>query len=382
MNHEFMSLYPFALKDSVTQVKAIDFLVGKQPPPSRWTKLGEIEDDWIRLNILAQSIFTPNKEQARSGTRRDAGGYRYWVKNQASAYLQIRFKEIVELDLVPSQDSLSIKSLPFGTWLLHFPFTLRKPYISHDDTDFYIIDNPIKKERVFKVPYIAPSQWKGSLRSAMMQELVYSLNNGQIDEMRFIDERLRLHRLFGNEKGGTFDFMNISLARYLDRAMLEDEQAKQNRDKDLKEKVKEIGMDFEFELLQKGYRHGDIDGFQGSLHFYPTYFNRIGLEVINPHNRKFGAGESPIYFECVPKDTSGTFSLLYVPLFGPEVNEGEAKEDWIAVTKGVKAMMTSYGFGAKTSSGFGTAKVQFDDAMVEPLEMKQAWLKEWRNEYK
>ena len=37
-------------------------------------------------------------------------------------------------------------------------------YFSKDDTYFYIIDNPIRKDKVFKMPYISPSMWKGMLR--------------------------------------------------------------------------------------------------------------------------------------------------------------------------------------------------------------------------
>ncbi|MDM7911767.1 MAG: RAMP superfamily CRISPR-associated protein [Methanotrichaceae archaeon] len=261
---------------------------------------------------------------------------------------------------------------------MHFSFTLLKPYISRDDTDFYIIDNPVKKEWVFKVPYIAPSQWKGALRSAMMQELVAKLNAGKIDKDKFIEERLRLYRLFGNEKDGTSDFLNCTLARHLLGAVPESEQGREK--KSLEAKTREVETEFETVLRDKGYRKGEIEGFQGSLHFYPTYFDRIGLEVINPHDRETGAGKNPIYFECVPTDTSGSFTLLYVPLVGPEVSEGEAKEDLEAVARGIKAMMTRYGFGAKTSSGFGVATVEPEEAKVEPSDFRDAWLSGWRTE--
>jgi CRISPR-associated protein Cmr2 len=146
------------------------------------------------------------------------------------------------------------------------------------------------------------------------------------------------------------------------------------------EQVKEIAKAFESELVRKSYRKGDIEGFQGSLHFYPTYFDRIGLEVINPHDRETGAGNNPIYFECVPDKTLGTFALLYVPLVGPEVSEEEAKQDLAEVANGVKEMMTRYGFGAKTSSGYGTATTDPEKARIEPSEsdFMQAWLDGWR----
>ena len=36
--------------------------------------------------------------------------------------------------------------------LIRIVFSLKKPYISRDDENFYIIDNPVCKDNVFKVP--------------------------------------------------------------------------------------------------------------------------------------------------------------------------------------------------------------------------------------
>jgi CRISPR-associated protein Cmr2 len=294
-----------------------------------------------------------------------------------------------EVNYIHELDGLNISPhlpnlvfFPPGSWAIQLSFILRKPYISRDDTDFYIIDNPVKKERVFKVPYTAPSQWKGALRSAMMQELISKLSGRQIDEGKFIDERLRLYRLFGNEKDGTSDFLNRALARHSVGERPEGGQTDQEWRRQQGDKTKEIGKDFESELVRRGYRQGDIDGFQGSLHFYPTYFNQIGLEVINPHDRKIGTGKNPIYFECVPRDTDGIFTMLYVPLFGPEVSEEDAKEDLETVARGVKAMMTRYGFGAKTSSGFGVVDEARVEAKIEPKEFQDLWKKAWSGDAK
>jgi CRISPR-associated protein Cmr2 len=48
--------------------------------------------------------------------------------------------------------------------------------------------------------------------------------------------------------------------------------------------------------------------------------------------------------------------LLYVP-FGA-VNSGEVAADLKLVVEGIQAMLTVYGFGAKTSSGFGITDIQ------------------------
>ena len=369
MSHEFHSNYPLGIKDSVTQVFAIDFLVHKQPdPPTRWTEQSEIEDDWMRLMILSQSIATPYKEQARSGMRRDPGGYSYWLKNRSSVFLHRRLEEMKAFNLTVSKTNLpSITDFPQGSWTLNVPFTLRKPYISRDDTDFYIIDNPVKKEWVFKVPYVAPSQWKGALRSAMVRELV---NEAPLPE-EFAQRRFRMAVLFGDEKGENPG--NLSgLAEYLDN------RGGLQAGKIYRQLVQEH---FSWESSALLSHH------KGILHFYPTYFDRIGLEVINPHDREMGSGKQPIHFECVPSgiDSKGNFTLLCVPLSGLDMSIDQAKrqaeDDFKAVSKGVKAMMTRYGFGAKTSSGFGVADVSWEDAIITPeAEFQQHWKDAWREE--
>ncbi|MGC9423956.1 RAMP superfamily CRISPR-associated protein [Vibrio sp.] len=280
-----------------------------------------------------------------------------------------------------------IAHFPSGSWALQFTFTLRKPYISRDDTDFYILDNPVKKEKVFKVPYVASSQWKGALRAAMVQELVADLRNRKIDETAFIEKRLQYYYLFGNEKDGMAEFLNRAQARYKAGEPIPHKKEDHTWQESFEAKVKEIGEAFETMLRGKGYRQGEIEGFQGHLYFYPTYFEKIGLEVINPHPRKTGGGKSPIYFECVPEDdVKGVFTLLDVPLSGPELSPKEIQEqassDLQAVAKGIRAMMTSHGFGAKTSSGFGVANVDWKKANIKPEKFQYRWQGAWQEELK
>ena len=279
-----------------------------------------------------------------------------------------------------------ITHFPPGSWALQFTFTLRKPYISQDDSDFYILDNPVKKEWVFKVPYVAPSQWKGALRAAMVQELVAKLRNGGIDEQTFIEKRLQYYHLFGNEKDGTTEFLNRVWARHRVGEPSRHEKEHHKWQEGFEARIKEVGEEFETMLREKDDQQGDIEGFQGYLHFYPTYFDQIGLEVINPHPRDTGAGKLPIYFECVPDDgtnrnTNGIFTLFYVPLGGQELSpkdaEKRAAKDLQTIAEGIRAMMTRYGFGAKTSSGFGVAEVDHTGATIKPEEFRKHWQKAW-----
>lgn len=200
-----------------------------------------------------------------------------------------------------SKPAFNLKHLPKGSFAIQFEFKLKKPYISKDDEPLYIIDNPVRKERVFKVPMVSASSWKGALRSAVR---VIREHDSWEDER----SDALMARLFGNIKG---------------------EQ-----------------------------EHRNIRA--GRLYFYPTFFDKIGLEVINPHERKTGVGTQPIYIETVPAGATGTFSLLYVPLDCSDDSDKvieEAKEDAPIVAEGIKKMLTELGFGAKTSSGFGVADI-------------------------
>lgn len=364
MKYEFHAQYPLALQDSVTQAKAIDWLAGKSDRlPPAWRELPTVQDEEARVSLLAQAVTTAYKEQARTGTRREAGGFRYWLEQQAALFLQARLRLLNELGLFPTFPDFT--TLPVGSWAMHFTFTLRKPYISRDDTDFHILDNPVKKEWIFKVPYVAPSQWKGALRAAMMRDLVFALQEGRMDETQFMEDRLRLYRLFGNEKDGATDFLNRTWALHRAGPRPETDDAEQHTawEQRFQAEQKAVSEQFEQLLRDRRYRIGDVEGFQGCLHFYPTYLDRLGLEVINPHPRDTGAGQHPIYFESVPSSATGTITLLYVSLAGPEMSPDEARqqvaEDLTAVAEGIQAMMTRHGFGAKTSDGFGVVGQEF-----------------------
>lgn len=259
---------------------------------------------------------------------------------------------------------------PVSAWAIKLDFTLRKPYLSKDDCEFYILDNPVRKEWVFKVPYVAPSQWKGALRAAMVQELKWwwlGLSDEERGKDEYVEEfakrRFRMTLLFGDEKGEEPGALK-GLARFLDD--LGGEKAAQL----YRERVRGFFKKEEHPIHHRGW-----------LRFYPTYFDRIGLEVINPHPRDTGAGKQPIYFESVPPGTKGQFVLLYVPL--GEVTQEEARDDFRAVVQGIKAMFEKYGFGAKTSSGFGRAHVcwkEEEDAEVRPENLREEWDRIWRND--
>ncbi len=422
MISEFHARYSLFLKPDHVQMEAIDFLTGKEKqPPKSWQELGEVTDPSARLSLLTQAVITAYKDYSRVGRRRDAGLLEALGRLEKH-YIKQYDDFMSPLCLNPVIPDISM--FPEGSWALSFKFRLKKPYISKDDTDFYIIDNPIRKEWVFKLPYIAASQWKGALRAAMVKQLVEISDDDEFAKRRFYQTLL-----FGDEKGEVFGEKKESLAGYLDRVK-SDKAAKHYQEKVCK--------------IFQCKKSESLPSHSGDLYFYPTYFDKIGIEVINPHDRETGAGEQPIYFESVPSGAKGEFLLLYVPLHGSgieylfsweeipgndnvrlieflmqnfsiewvkaakikknddgktirvnseenflsltlndektninlEIDDGRTdkfivkikngklniykKEDQTHylkfVVEGIKAMMTQYGFGAKTSSGFGVAE--------------------------
>ncbi len=194
--------------------------------------------------------------------------------------------------------------LPSSSWLaFQIDFELLTPWYSKDDRVFHVLDNPVRKDRVFGVPFMAASSWKGMLRWAcrMQAGLREHLeqHGGRLDGWRDPD---RILHLFGNEKGEDENFH------------------------------------------------------QGALVFYPTWFDRIGFEVINPHSRERRAGTMPIYYEVVPPGAKGTLSLLYAPWPGmkPEL---KPKEFLPKLLEAIEDLLTTYGISAKRTVGWGTAKI-------------------------
>jgi CRISPR-associated protein Cmr2 len=191
-----------------------------------------------------------------------------------------------------------------ASWLgIKVGFELLTPWYSKDDRVFHVMDNPVRKDRVFGVPYMAASSWKGLLRWAcrMQAGLREHLreNDGKIEGWR--DPDWILH-LFGNEKGEEEDFH------------------------------------------------------RGALVFYPTWFDKIGFEVINPHSRERRAGTQPIYYEVVPIGTNGTLSLLYAPWPGMKP-KAKPEEIILKLLEAIETLLTTYGISAKRTVGWGTAKI-------------------------
>lgn len=340
-------------------------------------------DLWTKLRLLALAL-SPGEPDSSRKTAKDREPDR--LKETARAI----YKEVVhsrgkdnlfkKLVIAPHRrllDELGLANpvqpdfthLPEGSAFLSFTFTLKKPYISRDDAPFHILDNPVRKEKVFKVPMAAASSWKGNLR--WMANFLTVAQWRKTPQQDWPEERFRLWRLFGQEDAAMDRYFNETLAVVFqpdleDKPGISQEQ-KQKLKEERKEKGVEWGKKFGDYLISRGLKQGADQGLAGSLHFYPTYFDAIDLEVINPHDRKSGAGKNPIYIESVPRGAQGNFSLLYVPLdlMGEDCKAmaGEAKKDLVPVVEALTHLLLDYGFSAKKSSGFGVIEEELGEGV-------------------
>jgi CRISPR-associated protein Cmr2 len=301
-----------------------------------------------RITLLSAALVTSAKDYARTGNRQGGNGYKGLVfagDPAQSPYAEQAIKgekqRLEQLGLwQPAIPDFA--ALPAHSAFLQFWFTLASPYISRDDEIFHINDNPVRKDKVFKVPMVAGTAWKGNLRWTATHLLTLRWHETQ-DAGQLAARRFRLTLLFGDEVG---EGESRGLATYLDQ--LSDEAS-----------------DLYHQKVRAHFSSPDrqpLPNHAGRLHFYPTFFDRIGLEVINPHDRGTRAGKQPIYFECVPAGASGIFSLLYIPF--DKITTADARDDLALVAEAIREMMLTYGFSAKKSSGFGEAQDEIQGQLV------------------
>jgi len=232
----------------------------------------DISDIVARLQIITgiAALDENIRSYAVSGARRHHDGYKSLVhpkeKGDTSLYTQQvilpALDQLRQIGLHSTHPDLSF--FPPGSWSLQFEFTLAKPWISKDDTPFYVTEsvNPVRKEKVFKAPMMAASSWKGALRWTLMHTRLASQRDTLTPE-QFATERLAQTLLFGPEQGGKPN-QNTGFAAYLD-ALHTDEARKT------------------YERMLRTYfgvaENQPLPHHRGRLLFYPTFFNQMDVEV-------------------------------------------------------------------------------------------------------
>jgi len=268
-----------------------------------------------------------------------------------------------------------IENLPKYSFTVWVKFELLEPYFSRDDDEFYIIQNPILKETTFKVPMVRGSSWKGALAGAFKK----LLNDEDNNKSKIIESYLRIF-------GAGSDSIKV-IESYLKEKTKDLEEFK---DKVLEFMLFELGMEIkkedideiktendELKLIQKlkskisnrleksqSNLPIEFQTHKGRAVFYPTYFDKISLEIINPHDRRKRAGTVPIHYEVVPSGTEGILQVVYIPFDGvlkrdDELKE-EVKQDLENLCQAID-ILADEGIGAKTKLGWGRFDIEDKD---------------------
>lgn len=290
--YDFYAAYPCETEDDVRRI------VGNHPQPYR-----ELVWPHAKVTLLAQALTSEVKELARGGHPRFGGGYKSLTrfrKGVGNPYTEGVIKpglqQLDKLGIYPPRIDL-MALIPYSAYI-QFRFTLARPLHSRDDEFFHILENPMMKDAVYKIPMVRASTWKGLLRSAMVAYM-------EVEETSPL-----VVRLFGT-------------------APDEEDEA---------------------------------GGRRGRALPYPTFFDRIDLEILNPHSRATRAGTIPVTMEVVPAGASGVFTLLYFPFDllnePPDRAEEEMREDLRALGEAIVLVFRVWGFSAKKSRGFGLARLE------------------------
>jgi len=171
-----------------------------------------IEDFYARLQLLSQTIGTRTDHDANENKWNTLAKtvyadailmenteYNQYIRKARSHYLDL-------LDMsTPALTKVDLSLLPDHSFFLYIPFTLSAPYISKDDTSFYVHENPVRKDPVLRVPVVGSTSWKGSFRAALRwtlktedddPQVICLLGNSKGEEKNFKRGRLSFYATF------------------------------------------------------------------------------------------------------------------------------------------------------------------------------------------
>jgi CRISPR-associated protein Cmr2 len=259
-------------------------------------------------------------------------------------------------DLTPNRLGLTAQPppaglLPAGSYFRSVEFTLRRPFTSRDIPSYYPFENALCRDPVLRVPMLPGSSWKGGLRGAAIDNLIEAIEAGTLTVTQGREARIRLWRLFGNEKGQ--DYKGYGKEERGNVIAFLNEKLGGDKSEEVRALRRELC----------GEEGGDLgEAFRkGRIHCYPTFFviPRIELAVLNPRDGRTRAGTHPIFIETIPAGATASLCWLYHPFDlqekEAEERKREANRDWEVLRDAIDTMFRLNGFGAKKTSGFGRA---------------------------
>lgn len=244
-----------------------------------------------------------------------------------------------------SKPSFDVAQLPEFSATITLQFQLLAPLLTRDDDPFYLFDNPVRKDHIFGVPFLAAASVKGLAADAFQRGFPHKESwaalgaDNQKRTMRYRHDVAMAARLFGNASDDAEAFVSQT----------------------------------------------------GRLHFSPVWFSHVEYLVMNPtKDDGSGIGTQPIHFEAIaPIDerghpTKADISILYFnPSGAQDSNEANARADLACLVGALAAWWPALGLGAKRLAGYGAIAplsarcegVAFPD-MQRPLEFSgpRSWM--------
>lgn len=253
-----------------------------------------------------------------------------------------------------------------GSFGIRCEFTLKSPYFSRDNDELYIVQNPVLKEYTTKIPMIRGSGWKGYLSSAALKKLKEKAEDVNCAISDMIKYYLSYIRVFGT---GSEDFREMG--KIIKNSIDENKDSSIYAKDLIKYCLCDLGININIikkdtsiveqlttQIIKGKEKAKDIFSVnKGRGMFYPTYFEKINYEVINPQDKEKRKGLNPIFYEVVPSGSKGIFQFIYIPFNGmlkdKKELEAEIENDKKFIEEILKYCLENVGIGAKTKLGWG-----------------------------
>lgn len=229
---------------------------------------------------------------------------------------ELRELELAEL-AAPKPD---VALLPAGSAAVSLRFKLLSPLLTRDDDPFYLFDNPVRKDRSFRVPFLSAASIKGLAADAFQRGFP-----------------------------GTVPWVELG-------AKDQDRTIRYRRDQASARRLFGIASDEPDTFASEA----------GRVHFSPVWFSHVQFLVMNPTREDgSGIGTQPIQFEAIaPVDDKGRVLHAQVDFFyfnpagTPESNLAYARTDLACLVGAMASWWPALGLGAKRLAGYGA---------IEPL---------------